>query len=377
LLLWGVDELLVYHYLVSEAARADSNGLEAFWSARLEERAEWVWRRLFADQTPLSEACRGVLTTLQAFGLDPRAGDLASLRKWFAGRDPAAHVDDVLRLAGVRSVCMTNSPFDPEEQTAWAGVRERDGRFTGALRIDPLLLAWPTARETLTAQGYKPGSGQDAGTASEVRRFLAEWSAKFSARYTMVSLPPSFAYPADNDTAWLLDNAVLPFARETGQAFAVMMGVKRGVNPELRMAGDGVGRSDLTALENLCRAWPKNRFMATCLSRENQHELVVLARKFPNLHPFGCWWFTNTPAMIGEITSMRLDLLGPTFTAQHSDARVLDQLVYKWAHTRAVLADCLGSRYRRLEASGWTVTDAEIARDAESLLGGAYRRFLG
>jgi hypothetical protein len=29
------------------------------------------------------------------------------------------------------------------------------------------------------------------------------------------------------------------------------------------------------------------------LSRENQHELCVVARKFRNVHIFGCWWFTN------------------------------------------------------------------------------------
>lgn len=35
-----------------------------------------------------------------------------------------------------------------------------------------------------------------------------------------------------------------------------------------------------------------------------------------------------------QITAMRLEILGTGFTAQHSDARVLDQLIYKWAHSR-------------------------------------------
>ena len=34
------------------------------------------------------------------------------------------------------------------------------------------------------------------------------------------------------------------------------------------------------------------------LSVENQHELAVLARKFGNLHVYGCWWFCNTPSII-------------------------------------------------------------------------------
>ena len=136
-----------------------------------------------------------------------------------------------------------------------------------------------------------------------------------------------------------------------------------------------MGRSDLVALENLCAGFAENRFAVTVLAREAQHELVVLARKFRNLHPFGCWWFTNTPQLVREITSMRLELLGTSFTPQHSDARVLDQLVYKWKHSRKVIADCLTERYSDLAASGWMVTDVELERDGRELLGGAFARF--
>ena len=62
--------------------------------------------------------------------------------------------------------------------------------------------------------------------------------------------------------------------------------------------------------------------MATILARENQHEACVLARKFRNLHIFGCWWFTNVPSLVQEITRMRLELIGLSFTPQHSDARI-------------------------------------------------------
>ncbi len=72
--------------------------------------------------------------------------------------------------------------------------------------------------------------------------------------------------------------------------------------------------------------FPDTKFIATVLARENQHELCVLARKFRNLHIFGCWWFLNNPSLIDEMTRMRLELLGLSFTPQHSDARVLDQL---------------------------------------------------
>ncbi len=377
LLLWGIDDQLVYHYLVSEAFRQMDLPFDRFWSASKTEQAEYVWNALFVEHSPVSEACRGVLTTLRALGLDPRRQDLASIRRWYAGQRPDAFIDQVLQLANVERVFMTNSPFDDEERAFWEARPARDPRFEAALRIDPLLLSWTDSAERLRRWGYAVGLEPSEGTVSEVRRFLADWTRRIGSRYCMVSLPPTFRYPADTDTTWLLERAVLPHCREFGQPFAMMMGVTRAVNPLLRMAGDGVGRSDLGALQTLCAAHPENRFLVTCLARENQHELVVLARKFRNLHPFGCWWFTNTPQLIDEITTLRLELLGTSFTPQHSDARVLDQLIYKWHHSREILADCLARNYARLAGSGWEVSDDEIRRDVRELLGGGFRRFCG
>ena len=376
MLLWGIDELLVYHYLVSEASRQMTVPLERFWSASKQEQAAYVWEALFTEHSPISEACRGVLTTLQLLGIDARKNDLSSLRSWYAAQKPDQFMNRVLETANLASVCMTNSPFDPIERPTWDRGFARDPRFVAALRIDPLLVAWPETSVWLREQGYAVSRELTSQTLGEVRRFLADWTARIDSRYCMVSLPPSFAWPADTEIARLIEGAVLPHCRDQGQAFALMMGVKRAVNPRLRMAGDGVGLADLNALQALCAAHPENRFVVTCLARENQHELVVLARKFPNLHPFGCWWFTNTPQLIREITTMRLELLGTSFTQQHSDARVLDQVLYKWQHSRAILAEVLAEKYTATAAAGWEVTDPEIQRDVTELLGGGFQRFL-
>ncbi len=377
LLLSGIDDLLVYHYLVSESFRHLTLPAESFWAADKITQATHIWDALFVRHSPVSEACRGVLTVLHRLGLDPRRNDLPSLRRWFAEQSPDTHLERVLKIANVASVCMTNSPFDDAERPLWERGFTRDPRFIAALRIDPLLLDWHGSIPRLQSWGYAVTRERNPANVGEVRRFLADWTRRIDARYCMVSLPPEFAFPADTDAAWLIEHAVLPHGREHGQAFALMLGVKRAVNPALQLAGDGVGCSELGALRHLCAAHPDNRFMATCLSRENQHELVVLARKFPHLHPFGCWWFTNTPQLATEITRMRLELLGTSFTPQHSDARVLDQLVYKWAHSRRVIARCLADRYADLKESGWPVDDAEIHRDARELLGGAFATFLG
>ena len=375
LLLWGIDDLLVYHYLAAEALRYLGDPPEKFFALPKEQQAELVWRELFVSHSPVSEACQGVLTVLHRFGLDAQVRDLPAIRTWFKQWPLETHLTRTLELANVARVYMTNSPFDDAERPRWKDGFLRDERFVAALRIDPVLVDWPGAARQLASWGYGVGEGLSAHTVSEVRRFLADWTRRMNARYLMVSLPPEFAFPAGTDTAQLLEQAVLPHCHEFRLPLALMLGVRRGVNPRLQLAGDGVGASNLDALANLCAAFPDNRFAVTVLARENQHQLCVLARKFGNLHLFGCWWFTNVPVLIEEITRMRLELLGLSFTAQHSDARVLEQLIYKFEHTRRVLAPILADRYAELAATGWEPSEAEVRRDVHELLGGGFERF--
>jgi hypothetical protein len=73
---------------------------------------------------------------------------------------------------------------------------------------------------------------------------------------------------------------------------------------------------------------------------------------------------------------MRIEMLGTAFTAQHSDARVLDQLLYKWPHSRAVISNVVSEEYSKLYASGWTPSRGEIRRDIERLFGGSYEEYV-
>ena len=375
LLLWGIDDLLTYHYLVAEVFRYLELPYEKFWAMSKTQQAELIWEALFIRHSPISEACRGVLTTLRRLGLDVKKRDLRSLRRWFKGWNGNDYTSHCLELANVETICMTNSPFDEIERPLWQKQFARNDRFEGALRIDPLLTAWPQSSRWLAKWGYVEGGALSSRNIAGVRRFLADWTRRINARYLMVSLPPDFVFPDRGSCAQLIDRAVLPHCREFGVPFAMMMGVKRAVNPQLRLAGDGAGRSNLNALEAICAGYPENKFLVTVLSRENQYELCIAARKFRNLHIFGCWWFTNIPSIIEEITRMRVELLGLSFTSQHSDARVLDQLIYKWDHSREIIAWVLKEKYTALSATGWTLTTAEIERDARELLGGGFNQF--
>lgn len=368
LLLWGIDDLLTYHYLIAEALRVAPITPGAFYQLSKTQQADLIWEQLFVQRTPISEACRGVVTVLSKLGLDPAANDLNEYRAWFRAQSVEDYVDRIFDIANVRSVVMTNDPFDEQERPVWERGYTGDGRFQAALRIDPLLNDWPNAAKRLASWGYKVDVGLSDATCGEVRRFLSDWLQRMDARYCAVSLPPDFTYPDESPRSTIIRDCVLPAAREHGVPFALMIGVTRQVNPALRLAGDGVGKADLTPLQRLCAENPDNRFLCTVLSRENQHELAVMARKFPNLMIFGCWWFLNNPSLIEEMTRMRIELLGLSFIPQHSDARILDQLVYKWAHSRDVIARVLADKFADIARAGRPVMQAEIDRDVARLL---------
>jgi hypothetical protein len=175
----------------------------------------------------------------------------------------------------------------------------------------------------------------------------------------------------------LLADVVIPVCRELNIPLSLMIGVRYQVNPALRLAGDAAGKADLGALERLCHQFPDNRFLCSVLSRENQHELCVYARKFSNLMPFGCWWFLNNPSIVEEITRERLEMLGTTFIPQHSDARVLEQIIYKWRNTRRTLVPILARSYELLQEDGREVTRDDVRRDVTRLFRGNFEEWTG
>src|SRR5260370_42389377 len=116
-------------------------------------QADIIWQTLFVDNTPLSEATRGVVTVLSAFGLDPNAPDLAEARAFFRSRNLEEHVDRVFDLAQVSDVVMTNDPFSTQEVSIWESNAAIDGRFHAALRMDRLGNDWPNAVAKLASLG--------------------------------------------------------------------------------------------------------------------------------------------------------------------------------------------------------------------------------
>jgi hypothetical protein len=374
---WGIDNLLTYHYLVAEVMRATDLRPDRFRQMSQAAQADLIWDALFVHSTPLSEATRGVVRVLSALGIDPNTRDLRQAREFFRDTTAEQQVDLVFERARVSAVVMTNDPFDPAEAALWRKGRPSDPRFRAALRIDTLLNDWDAARRALLAGGYDVGAQVDQRAISVARRFVDDWIERMDPFYLAVSLPDDFQWPEDSPRGQLIEHVVLPACRDHRVPFAMMIGVRRAVNPALGDAGDGLGRADLSPVHRLCRLHSDNRFLVTMLSRENQHELCVAARKFANLMPFGCWWFLNNPSIISEITRQRLELLGSTFVPQHSDARILEQLLYKWPHSRRDIASALVDQYVGLVENGRTVTGAEISRDVRRLFSENFLNWTG
>jgi len=375
--LWGIDELLTYHYLEAEFFRSSNTTPDQYWRLSKREQADAIWRALFVENSPISEATRGIIAVLHAFDLPTDSSALEEARVFFRTQSIEEHIRRVFQIAGLSSVVMTNDPLDPEEQLVWMNGGQKHPQFHAVLRLDRILWGWPRHWQQLASQGYAVDEKASGKSIAEVRRFLADWHERMRPLYMAVSLADTFFYPDDSITSKILGEAVLPSCREFGLPMSLMIGVRRQVNPALRLAGDAVGRADLRALENLCNSFPDNRFLVSVLSRENQHELSVYARKFNNLMPFGCWWFLNNPSIVEEITRERIEMLGTSFIPQHSDARVLEQVIYKWRNTRRTLAPILTNAYRLIQDDGGEISRRDIQRDVNRLFRSNFENWTG
>jgi hypothetical protein len=140
LLLWGIDELLTYHYLVAELFRYKPDlGYEDYWNMPKQKQAELIWDEIFVKNSPISESTRGVVTVLNKLGLDVSGKNLNKIRRYFAEIPINQYIDKVFESSNVKYVIMTNDPFDKKEQAVWNKGGNTDSRFKAALRIDSLL----------------------------------------------------------------------------------------------------------------------------------------------------------------------------------------------------------------------------------------------
>ena len=264
LMLWGIDDLLTYHYLVAEYFQTSPMSHAKFFELKTREQATLVWQGLFIDRLPISEACRGVCTTLTRLGLEEelKQRDLAAIRAYFDHLDPNEYVETVYKLAGLKYVVMTNIPFRKEEAIHWKQNKVFNrGRFRTCLRLDAVFLGdWVTVSEALEEGGYPQ-------TLEGARQYLRDWAKVLKPEYLMASTPDHYDYdpskpitmPEEKSTAQsgpspakkakrsvptvgeLVKQVVMVIAEELDLPIAMKFGACRGLNPNLNPCGGGDG----------------------------------------------------------------------------------------------------------------------------------------
>ena len=175
---------------------------EIMYSKSREEQAEIIWKELFVNRLPLSEACRGVLTVLNKFGLNDEivSRDLTKIRAFynsFKSRGEAGATDFcelAFKISGIRYAIMTNVPFDENEVRCWRpNTKNFSPRFRSALRVDPLLAGnWEELSKVVKLSGY-PVSVEGA------KQYLRDWCKTINPEYLMASTPKTFAVKEKED----------------------------------------------------------------------------------------------------------------------------------------------------------------------------------
>ena len=262
---------------------------------------------------------------------------------------------------------MTNNPFDLDEWSMFDSGDWDKKIYLASLRLDDLILDY---EESLKKAKHQT-STKDEHT---IITYLEKCYQKSKPVYAALSLNHDTFNTILDDSIW---RNVLAWLESKKLPLSLMLGVKRAVNKDFGLAGDGIGDINLKKLSMFCNSYPKNKFLVTCLSLNDQHELNVLSRKHPNLKIFGFWWFMNQPTIIKEILKMRIDMLGFNFIPQHSDARVTDQLIYKWSHFKKILHPILVEYYQNLLNKNFHLSEAILKRDINNLLSGNAKNFLG
>src|SRR5438309_8613767 len=101
--LWGLDELLTYHYLEAEFFRSSEMSPEHYWQLPKAEQADAIWQALFVENTPVSEAARGIVAVLKAFDLPTDTSDLDESRSFFRAQSIGSHIRNTFDMAGIEA----------------------------------------------------------------------------------------------------------------------------------------------------------------------------------------------------------------------------------------------------------------------------------
>ena len=319
------------------------------------ELADLVWRRLFLDRQPLSEAARTILTTLGLFGVDVSVRDLRAVRERFELTPATERLEKAIRIANLEMLLHPVEPTGPED-----GAKRLPRRrgFRPVLCLTGLFGEWRESAKRLRLLGFGVKTKVDGFVALELRRFLAAEADRVEPAAVSIDWPPGHA-PDDGGLGRLARESVLSLCRE--RKLAVLFG----------NAGTGDGFS---------RLWEDNsdvRFIVFPRRDAVDSAAALASGGVRNVLPCSPGWPGSHPSRLSSFLGRSLEALGTDFHACHSGARRPEELAGRWAHLRWSLGEALIRRYGELWRTGWRFTEEEARSDVLALLGGNAKAFMG
>lgn len=296
--LTGFDELLNYHYVLGEFYKTSGKlkkDIQIFNLKSKQEKSEEIWDTLFKNIRPSkynSEHVNGILTCINEFAFDGDNIDLTYTYNHMTYHQihssyKSPSLKNILNRSGLSSVVATYSPDDKIEDNKL---------IIPSIRLDNTYLSYTKINSKALYYSFSCES-------SELLSFNT------------------------------LNDSLLYDLKESEIPFWIMLGVKRNVTPYMGLGGDSIGECDISKLIKFANLHPELKIPFSILDSSKIHEAIVASRVTPNLYFSGHWWFNNIPSMIKQTTKMAVDLIGyDNFIHYYSDARVADQLYYKWKH---------------------------------------------
>jgi len=353
----GISEVLNYHYLIAELFTTTNINVKKFYKLTNKEKANIIWEELFQKRTPISEACKGVLTILSELSIDYMFKSFDEIDSEYS----KLNLSDlqIFKISKISKVVMTNNPYDKSEWELFRNKNWDTKKYLASLRLDDILMNLDKCLDICKESIDNFNNENDL-----IIKYLDKVYEESKPVYAALSLN-------NLQLISFLKNKFIPdilkWLEKKNIPLSLLLGVRRQVNKDFLLAGDGIDRIDLRYLSEICNQYPNNKILCSCLSFNDQHELTVLARKHQNLKIFGFWWFMNQPSLITLILNLRIELLGLNFIPQHSDARVTDQLIYKWINFKALLSNVLYNHYNDIQLKSFKISEKQINDDVSKL----------
>jgi glucuronate isomerase len=291
------------------------------------------------------------------------------------GECGASHDDEVWRASRLEAVFLTNEFDDPLQ--GWDTAR-----YVPCLRTDDLVLKLHESQTIARLRRAADVHVEDyASLRTAVGRLFERFVAR-GARACAISLPPEFVprrasakravtpirkaihglalRPDESEEAratvfWMLAE----FCAEFRLPFDLMIGPRRNVY----LAGVAGGRDlfdrrvSLYDYHELFNYFAGVNFAVSTLAPDASAELVAYSWIFPNVLPFGHWWYSNVPVFIASDLHARVQALPKVkLLGYYSDAYKLEFIAPKFNMYRSILAEVLAGEI--VQGRGWSIEEA-------------------